>query len=164
MGVVFQRPTLDLDLSVDQNLRYAAALYGMARPQARIAEVLGRLGLAERAGGKVRTLSGGMKRRVEIARALLHRPQLLVLDEPTVGLDMDSRRDIVEHVHRLCREENLAVLWATHLIDEIWPGDRVVLLHRGRVRAAGAIDEVVQGAGAGDLGDAYRQLTAPLAA
>ena len=164
MGVVFQRPTLDLDLSVDQNLRYAAALQGMARPQARIAEVLGRLGLAERAGGKVRTLSGGMKRRVEIARALLHRPQLLVLDEPTVGLDMDSRRDIVEHVHRLCQEENLAVLWATHLIDEIWPGDRVVLLHRGRVQAAGAIDEVVQGTGARDLGDAYRQLTAPLAA
>ena len=126
--------------------------------------MLGRLGLAERAGGKVRTLSGGMKRRVEIARALLHRPRLLVLDEPTVGLDMDSRRDIVEHVHRLCREEDLAVLWATHLIDEIWPDDRVVLLHRGRVRAAGAIDEVVRAADAGDLGDAYQQLTAPLAA
>jgi ABC-2 type transport system ATP-binding protein len=164
MGVVFQRPTLDLDLSVNQNLRYAASLHGMARPQARIAEVLGRLGLAERADAKVRTLSGGMKRRVEIARALLHRPQLLVLDEPTVGLDIDSRRDIVEHVHRLCREENLAVLWATHLIDEIWPDDRVVLLHRGRVQAAGAIHEVVGVAGGGDLGDAYRQLTTPLAA
>ena len=69
---------------------------------------------------------------------------MLVLDEPTVGLDIDSRRDIVEHVHGLCREESLAVLWATHLIDEIEPGDRVVLLHRGRVRAAGSIAEVVQ--------------------
>ena len=71
----------------------------MARPPARIAEVLARLRLPDRAGSKVRTLSGGMKRRVEIGRALLHRPRLLVLDEPTVGLDIESRRDIVEHVH-----------------------------------------------------------------
>ena len=105
-----------------------------------------------------------MRRRLEIARALLHRPQLLILDEPTVGLDIDSRRDIVDHVHRLCREENLAVLWATHLIDEIWPGDDVVLLHDGRVRATGTIDEVVTSARAGDLGEAYRRLTAQLAA
>jgi ABC-2 type transport system ATP-binding protein len=101
---------------------------------------------------------------VEIARTLLHRPRLLILDEPTVGLDLDSRRGIVEHVHRLCQEEGLAVLWATHLIDEIWPGDRVVLLHGGRVRATGTIDEVVRQARAGDLPEAYRRLTAPLAA
>jgi len=105
-----------------------------------------------------------MRRRAEIGRALLHRPQLLVLDEPTVGLDIDSRRDIVEHVHRLCREENLAVLWATHLIDEIAPDDRVVLLDRGRVRATGAVGEVVQATGARDLGDAYQQLTTRIAA
>ena len=159
MGVVFQRPTLDLDLSVEQNLRYAASLYGMGRPGARIAEVLGRLRLQDRAGSKVRTLSGGMKRRVEIGRALLHRPKLLVLDEPTVGLDMESRREIVEHVHALCREEGLAVLWATHLIDEIEPGDRVVLLHRGKVRATGDIPAVVAAAGVADLGTAYDQLT-----
>ena len=164
MGVMFQRPTLDLDLSVEQNLRYAAALHGMARPRARVADVLGRMGLIDRSGSKVRTLSGGMKRRVEIGRALLHRPELLILDEPTVGLDIDSRRDIVEHVHGLCREENLAVLWATHLIDEIARDDRVVLLHRGKVRATGAIDEVVLAAGAGDLGDAYQQLTTRMAA
>ena len=159
MGVVVQRPTLDLDLSVEQNLRYAASLYGMGRPAARIAEVLTRLRLQDRAGSKVRTLSGGMKRRVEIGRALLHRPKLLVLDEPTVGLDMESRREIVEHVHALCREEGLAVLWATHLIDEIEPGDRVVLLHRGKVRATGDIPAVVAAAGVADLGTAYDQLT-----
>ena len=164
MGVVFQRPTLDLDLSVEQNLRYAAALHGMARPAARVADVLGRMGLIDRSASKVRTLSGGMKRRVEIGRALLHRPELLILDEPTVGLDIDSRRDIVEHVHGLCREENLAVLWATHLIDEISPSDRVVLLHRGKVGATGAIDEVVRAAGAEDLGHAYQQLTRKMAA
>jgi ABC-2 type transport system ATP-binding protein len=164
MGVVFQRPTLDLDLSVAQNLHYAAALHGMGRPAARIEEVLTRLHLLDRAGSKVRTLSGGMKRRVEIGRALLHRPRLLVLDEPTVGLDIESRREIVAHVHALCREAGLAVLWATHLIDEIEPGDRVVLLHRGSVRAAGGIGEVVAAAGAADLGAAYQQLTARLAA
>jgi ABC-2 type transport system ATP-binding protein len=164
MGVVFQQPTLDLDLSVGQNLRYAAALQGLASPAARVVEVLARLGLEDRAGSKVRTLSGGMRRRAEIGRALLHRPQLLVLDEPTVGLDIESRRDIVEHVHRLCREENLAVLWATHLIDEIAPDDRVVLLDRGRVRATGAVGDVVQAIGARDLGDAYLQLTTRAAA
>jgi len=166
MGVVFQRPTLDLDLTVEQNLRYAGALYGLSRGTARerSREVLERLDLADRVGSTVRTLSGGMRRRVEIARALLHRPRLLILDEPTVGLDIDSRRDIVEHVHRLCREESLAVLWATHLIDEIRPGDRVVLLHRGRVRAAGGIDAVVDAARASDLAGAYQRLTATLAA
>lgn len=164
MGVVFQRPTLDVDLSVEQNLRYAAALYGMADVGSRIAEVLGRMRLTEQARNKVRTLSGGMKRRVEIGRALLHRPQLLVLDEPTVGLDMESRRDLVEHVHALCRDEALAVLWATHLIDEILAEDRVVLLSRGKVRATGATGEVVAAAGAPDLGAAYRRLTERLAA
>ena len=101
-------------------------------------------------GGVIGVVCGGMKRRVEIARALLHRPRFLVLDEPTVGLDIDSRQDLVDHVHRLCRDENLAVLWATHLIDEIEPGDHVVLLHRGRVRAQGTIDEVVGAAGGVD--------------
>lgn len=164
MGVVFQRPTLDLDLSVAQNLHYAAALYGMGRPAARIEEVLTRLRLLDRAGSKVRTLSGGMKRRVEIGRALLHRPRLLILDEPTVGLDIESRREIVAHVHELCRAEDLAVLWATHLIDEIESDDRVVLLHRGKVRATGGIAEVIAAAGTPDLGEAYEQLTARLAA
>jgi ABC-2 type transport system ATP-binding protein len=164
MGVVFQRPTLDLDLSVEQNLHYAAALHGMRRPAGRIAAVLAQLRLGDRARSKVRILSGGMKRRVEIGRALLHRPKLLVLDEPTVGLDIESRRDIVEHVHALCRDEGLAVLWATHLIDEIEPDDRVVLLHRGRVRATGGIGDVVGAAGADDLGSAYQRLTTRIAA
>ncbi|MFO1038316.1 MAG: ABC transporter ATP-binding protein [Geminicoccaceae bacterium] len=166
MGVVFQRMTLDLDLSVEQNLRYTAALYGLPPAQAneRIDTVLARLAMSDRRKEPVRTLSGGMKRRVEIARALLHEPRLLVLDEPTVGLDMDSRRDIVGHVHELCRDEHLAVLWATHLIDEIWPGDRVVILHQGRVKAVGSIEEVNRAAGVAELGDAYRSFTTAVAA
>jgi ABC-2 type transport system ATP-binding protein len=165
MGVVFQRLTLDLDLTVDQNLRYAASLQGLPSAVAatRIYEATERLGLADRRAAMVRTLSGGYKRRVEIARALLHGPRLLVLDEPTVGLDIDSRLAIVDHVHALCREQGLAVLWATHLIDEIWPGDRVVVLHQGRVRANGTLEEVTADAG-GDLGETYRRLTVAKAA
>jgi ABC-2 type transport system ATP-binding protein len=161
MGVVFQRLTLDLDLSVQQNLRYAASLQGLARGQAesRIAEELERLGIADRRRALVRTLSGGLRRRVELARALLHQPRLLILDEPTVGLDIDSRRAIVEHVHRLCRERDLAVLWTTHLIDEIWPGDQLVILADGRVRAVGPSDEVLQRTGSASLAEAYKQLT-----
>ena len=166
MGVVFQRLTLDLDLSVDQNLSYASALYGIppAAARERMAELTARLGLEDRRRAMVRTLSGGYRRRVEIARALLHRPRLLVLDEPTVGLDIESRTSIVDHVHALCREEGLAVLWATHLIDEIWPGDRVVVLHRGQVRAVGAVEEVMARAATASLGEAYQKLTAQRAA
>ncbi len=91
--------------------------------------------MAERAGDRVRELSGGQRRRVEIARALLHGPEVLLLDEPTVGLDAESRAAITAHVHDLCVEERLTVLWATHLVDEIRPSDDVIVLHRGRVLA-----------------------------
>jgi ABC-2 type transport system ATP-binding protein len=166
MGVVFQRPTLDIDLTVAQNMRYAAALHGLAPGEARrrTAATLERLGMADKLKAPVRTLSGGMRRRVELARALLHEPRLLILDEPTVGLDIASRRGIVEHVHELCRERGLAVLWATHLIDEIWPGDRVVLIDNGRIRASGSIEEVLSTTGEASLGEAYRHLTAAKAA
>ncbi len=161
MGVVFQRPTLDLDLSVAQNLDYAAALHGLGRAETRrrTEEVLERLEMTAFRRRRVRTLSGGERRRIELARALLHTPRLLVLDEPTVGLDIESRRAIVEHVHRLCREDGVAVLWTTHLIDEIREGDRVVVLHRGRVRARGTLTELLRHTGADGLGEAFRRLT-----
>src|SRR5262245_55732596 len=103
LGFVFQSRTLDLDLSVMQNLLYHAALHGIRRREAqtRADEVLARIALKDRAHDKVRNLSGGQMRRVEIARALLHRPRLLVLDEPTVGLDIKSRADILGYVRRL---------------------------------------------------------------
>jgi ABC-2 type transport system ATP-binding protein len=161
MGVVFQQLTLDLDLTVEQNLRYGAALQGLSGRAARrrIDEGLRRVGLADRRGAKARTLSGGLRRRVEIVRALLHEPRLLVLDEPTVGLDIDSRRQLVEDVHELCREQGLAVLWTTHLIDEIWPEDRLVVLHRGRVQAGGSVREVLRQSGADDIAGAFARLT-----
>jgi len=161
MGVVFQQPTLDLDLTVRQNLLYHAALHGLGRAEslARIETELGRLGMAERAGERVRRLNGGHRRRVEIARALLHRPGLLLLDEPTVGLDVPTRQAIVAHVHRLAREDGVAVLWATHLIDEVAADDSVAVLHEGRRCAQGSLSEVLAETGAADIGAAFAALT-----
>src|SRR5499427_4584390 len=145
MGIVFQQPTLDLDLSVEQNLFYHCALHGLSHREAahRIAAEIDRVGLAEQRRDKARRLSGGQRRRVEIARALLHAPRLLLLDEPTVGLDIASRQFMLDHVRRLCREEGIAALWATHLIDEVDEGARVVVLHRGEVRAVGAAKQLL---------------------
>jgi ABC-2 type transport system ATP-binding protein len=161
MGVVFQQPTLDLDLTVMQNLLYHAALHGMPNSVARqrAAEELGRLEMAERGGEKVRQLNGGHRRRVEIARALLHRPRVLLLDEPTVGLDVPTRQTIVEHVHRLAHDDGIAVFWATHLIDEIAESDSVMVLHQGTVRATGSVDAVVAAAGGTTLLEAFSMLT-----
>ncbi len=142
LGVVFQQATLDLDLTVEQNMMYHAALHGLSRrdARARTDEELTRIGLADRRADRVRALSGGQKRRVELARALLHRPSLLLLDEPTVGLDIESRAFLISHVRGLCVSEGLGVLWATHLIDEAGEGARAIVLHQGRVLSDAAAD------------------------
>ncbi len=161
MGVVFQPRTLDLDLSVTQNLLYHAALHGIGRRDARSRsnEVLARIGLADRAGSKVRDLSGGQMRRIEIARALLHRPRLLLLDEATVGLDVKARADILNHVRELVAEQGIGVLWATHLFDEIVPSDDLVILHQGRVLARGDVAQVLKETSAADVNAAFMRLT-----
>ncbi len=161
IGVVFQPRTLDLDLSVTQNLLYHAALHGLGRHEAkqRATEVLAHIDLADRAGNKVRALSGGQMRRLEIARALLHRPRLLLLDEPTVGLDVKARTAILKHVRSLVAEQGIAVLWTTHLLDEITPSDDLVVLHKGRVLAQGEVARVVADSKTADLRSAFLQLT-----
>lgn len=158
LGVVFQSRALDATLTVAQNFTYAGALYGIARRecQDRGAELLDRIGLADRMGEIVRNLSGGQQRRVEIARALLHRPRLLLCDEATVGLDIKSRSDIVAEVHALAADQRVGVLWATHLIDEVSDTDRVVVLHNGKVLTEGSVAEV---SGEQTLGDAFLSLT-----
>lgn len=161
LGVVFQARTLDLELSVMQNLIYHAALHGIgpmeARRRGNIA--LARAGLADRANDKARALSGGQMRRIEIARALLHDPKLLLLDEPTVGLDIKARADLLAHVRHLVREEQLGVLWTTHLIDEIGDDDPVVILHRGKVLATARAADIVARYGASNIGDAFTRIT-----
>jgi ABC-2 type transport system ATP-binding protein len=159
LGVVFQQSTLDLDLSVEQNLRYHAALHGMAKPlaSARIDEELARQQLSERRHDKVRDLNGGHRRRVEIARALLHKPRLLLLDEASVGLDPASRLALNRHVRQLCRDHGLAVLWTTHLLDEVQASDELLILNRGRLVAQGLASQI--GADDASLAATFARLT-----
>ena len=161
IGIVFQQPTLDLDLSVLANLRFSARMHGMpgARRHERIEAELERLDLTERADAPARTLSGGNRRRVELARALVHEPSVLLMDEATVGLDPASRRQLLDYVLDLRRERSVGVLWATHLVDEVEHADRVVILHRGRVVDVGSPDGIVSGAGAESIGEAFLAMT-----
>lgn len=161
LGVVFQSRTLDQDLTLKQNLMYHAALHGIARREAKIRcqEALERVGLADRQNEKVRNLSGGQARRVEIARSLLHRPGCLLLDEPTVGLDIGSRESVVGIVRKLVAEQDLGVLWATHLIDEIAPTDLIVVLHRGKVLFTGTVPEFLAKTGSDSVRAGFRSIT-----
>ncbi len=161
LGVVFQQTTLDMDLTVLQNLHYHTALHGIGRKLAnrRIQQELERFDMYDRRKEKVRQLNGGHKRRVEIARALLHHPKLLLLDEPTVGLDVSSRQGIVDHVHDLAAEGRLAVLWATHLIDEIDQQDHLVVIHNGQVSARGSVNRILKQTGTENIRAAFKQLT-----
>lgn len=135
IGVVFQSRALDADLSVMDNLRYHASLHGIAGAEARtrIAGVLAAVGLSNRARARIGTLSGGQLRRAEIARAMIHRPALMLLDEATVGLDVKARADVLAQTRRVIAESGASALWATHLLDEIDPDDALTILHRGRV-------------------------------
>lgn len=157
LGVVFQQPTLDLDLTVRQNLSYFAALHGLPRREAaaRAEAALSRVAMLERADEPARRLNGGHRRRLELARALIHRPALLILDEPTVGLDPPARRAIVDYVHELCAQEGVAALWTTHLIDEVRDDDDVVMLAKGQVRAQGRAADMAAAYGGGSLTAAF---------
>ena len=161
IGVVFQQNALDLDLTVRQNLHYHAALHGLSRKEARARgdRELERFNLLERAKDAVRQLNGGHRRRVEIARALLHEPSLLLLDEPTVGLDVASRKALNEHVRTLCEEDGLTVLWATHLIEEVRADDRVLILHQGQLLADGNGQAICDAEGTRDLAETFHALT-----
>ena len=160
IGVVFQQPTLDLDLSVEENLHYHSSLHGLSFADAkeRIEEEISRIDLTEKLKNKVRSLSGGQRRRVEIARSLLHKPKLLLLDEPTVGLDIGSRQMILKHVKSLCKKGQLAVLWATHLIDEIDKGEKVVIIHKGEIVESGDVIKIVKKTKQKNIRDAFNKL------
>lgn len=160
LGIVFQSQTLDLDLSVQQNLMYFCALHGISRPEARlrIDKALQRLDLQDRRQHKVRTLNGGHRRRVEIARATLHDPSILLLDEPTVGLDIPTRSELIHYIHALPATQGCAVLWATHLIDEIADDDRVLMMHNGRLRCDGPASQLCSDAHVSDLSALMQQV------
>ncbi|CAA2139391.1 ABC transporter ATP-binding protein [Hyphomicrobium sp. ghe19] len=161
LGVVFQSRTLDIDLTLMQNLKYHAALHGFAGRTAteRAHQALALVGLADRASEKVRALSGGQLRRVEIARSMMHHPDLLLLDEATVGLDLGSRETVMKIVRDLVARERLGVLWATHLMDEVLPTDQVVILHKGVVLYNGPVPQLLKLTGTSSVREAFRSVT-----
>lgn len=161
LGVVFQARSVDLDMTTRANLRFHGQLFGLSGKllSRRIDEVARFLDIADLLDRLVRTLSGGNQRRVEIARALLNEPQLLLMDEPSVGLDTTARQALVEHVRRLRDQQGTAVLWATHLVDEVEEADRIVLIDKGRVTHQGTPAEIIAASGTKTLSDAYVALT-----
>jgi ABC-2 type transport system ATP-binding protein len=145
IGIVFQEPTLDLDLTVKQNLYYYGALKGLDFKQTilTIADEIKKLELEEHLDTQVRKLNGGHRRRVEILRALINKPKLLLLDEPTVGLDLKSRFDILEYVRDLVKTKNISVLWITHLFDEVEQNDDITVIKAGEIIDAGIVKDIV---------------------
>jgi ABC-2 type transport system ATP-binding protein len=137
IGLVFQDPTLDADLSAEQNLRFHGELYGVPKAvlNRRMDDLLAMVGLAERRRSVVGTFSGGMKRRLEIARGLLHSPRVLFLDEPTIGLDPQSRASVWEYVRALKDSEDITVFLTTHYMDEAENCDRIAIMDAGRIVA-----------------------------
>ena len=146
IGVVFQQITLDMDLTVMENLK-------------RVIIELEQVNLSDRINDKVRSLSGGQKRRVELARSLLHKPKLLLLDEPTVGLDPQSRRDLLDYVIKLKKERKMAVLWATHLVDEAEKSDTVIILNKGKIIKKDTPQNITKEYNKDTLHDAFVSLT-----
>ncbi|MGI9030713.1 MAG: ATP-binding cassette domain-containing protein [Ilumatobacteraceae bacterium] len=135
IGLVFQDTTLDVYLSAEQNLRFHAELYGMAKPAVadRLHQVLDMVGLWERRSSKVQTFSGGMRRRLEIARGLMHSPRVLFLDEPTVGLDPQTRSSIWGYIDELRQREDITIFLTTHYMDEAANCERIAIMDAGRI-------------------------------
>jgi ABC-2 type transport system ATP-binding protein len=152
IGVVFQAQSIDVKLTAAENLLHQGHLYGLrgAALQARITEMLGRVGLADRASEKAETFSGGMQRRLELAKGLLHHPSVLLLDEPTTGLDPGARRDLWQYLRILRDEEHVSILVTTHLMEEAERCDRLAILNQGKLMALGSPTELKQEIG-GDV-------------
>lgn len=157
LGVVFQTQALDLDLSARRNLEFHADLHGLPRTLARerITQDSEALGLSADLDRPVRVLSGGTRRKVELVRALLHRPRLLLMDEATVGLDPKSRKDLLSAVRQDVRSRGTSVLWATHWVEEAELADTVLVLHQGQLIARGTPGEVSQALGAASLEEGF---------
>lgn len=161
LGVVFQQMALDLNLSVHANLRFHADLHGLPRREssARINTLLTHFGLVDMANTATRSLSGGNRRKIELLRALLHEPHLLLMDEATVGLDPASRTQLLDEVLNLVNTRSLGVLWATHLVSEAERAHRIVVLDKGRVLYDGAAARLCSEQNQVSLEAAFLQLT-----
>ena len=161
IGIVFQEPTLDLDLTVKQNLYYYGALKGLDFKQTleSIQDEIIKLELQDVLDKTVRNLNGGHRRRVEILRALINKPKLLLLDEATVGLDLKSRFDILSYVKELVKTKNISVLWITHLFDEVDENDDISIIKNGEIIESGLAKDIVKKHNKENLVDTFSELT-----
>ncbi len=161
-GIVFQDPALEEELSAYENMEFHGVLYGISRKKLppRIEELLKLVDLWERKDSMVKTYSGGMRRRLEIARGLMHHPKVLFLDEPTLGLDTQTRNLLWDYVQKLSRHEGMTIFFTTHYLDEAEAvADRIAIIDHGKIVATGTTKELTKQTGAESLEDAYLQLT-----
>ncbi|HEV2412417.1 MAG TPA: ATP-binding cassette domain-containing protein [Candidatus Saccharimonadales bacterium] len=161
-GVVFQDPSLDDDLTAYENMEFHAVLYGMSRRKIRprIEELLELVDLKERQASQVKTFSGGMKRRLEIARGLLHQPKILFLDEPTLGLDTQTRRLLWSYVEKLNKETGMTIFFTTHYLEEAEVvAERIAIIDHGKIVALGSTKELCKQTHTTSLENAYLKLT-----
>ena len=161
LGVVFQSRSLDLDMSVKANLKFHGGMFGYFGKslRLRIEAVAQMMDIGDLMDRTVRKLSGGNQRRIEIARALLSQPKLLLLDEPSAGLDATARLSLVANLRQIVATQGMSILWATHLVDEVAEADRIVLLMRGKVTCEGTPDQLMAQSDTSDLTGAYVALT-----
>ena len=161
-GIVFQDPSVDDDLTAYENMEFHAVLYGMGREMRakRIEEMMRFVELWDRKDSLVKTFSGGMKRRLEIARGLVHHPKILFLDEPTLGLDPQTRNHMWEYVKKLNKEEKMTVFFSTHYMEEAdRVADRIAVIDHGKIVAEGTADVLKKQTGTESLEDAFIKLT-----
>jgi len=161
-GIVFQDPSLDNELTAYENMQFHAVLYGVPKAvyQKRIIDLLTLVELYDRRDSFVKNFSGGMKRRLEIARGLLHHPKILFLDEPTIGLDPQTRNHIWTYIHNLNKEEQVTIFFTTHHMDEVERiAQRVAIIDHGKIIIMGTIKEIIEKAGTNTLESAFIKLT-----
>ena len=160
LGVVFQQPTIDLELTVLENLLFHARLHGLRVSSLKkiIENQLQKNSLEKKINNKVRSLSGGERRKVELIRSLLHNPKMLLMDEPTVGLDPSSRADLLKKILYLKDTKSLSILWTTHLVDEAEKADKIIILNKGKVRAIGSVKKILSLANENNLAQAFLKL------
>ncbi|MGN6490093.1 MAG: ABC transporter ATP-binding protein [Devosia sp.] len=161
LGVMFQARAIDLDMTVEANLKFHGALFGLhGKPlRERIEAAASLLEITDLLKRPVRTLSGGNQRRAEVARALLNGPDLLLMDEPSAGLDPTTRRMLVRHVQQVREQHGTSILWATHIVEEVADADRIALIVAGKIIRIGSPAEIMAAAGTDNLTDAYIALT-----
>ena len=161
IGIVFQQPTIDMELTIKENLEFHLRLHGIkiVDHKEKIRKDVEKNLLLEKFNHKVRVLSGGERRKVELIRALLHNPKVLIMDEPTVGLDPKSRKDLINRILELKKIKKLSILWATHLVDEAEKADKIIVLNKGKIIKMGTPMKIMKDARAENLNQAFFNLT-----